>query len=355
MYSTHLRRSRQVVALAAGLALATALSAAPAGAQAPSGFSGQPDRGSTEVVPLSAELRITRTIVDADGQQRIEHETNRLYRDSLGRTRTEDGSSITISDPASGVVVVLDTEARTFQRTARDESSLDSSAAAARPEGTTAPNQQLSSTPRSLGAASISGVRVQGKEYTVTTPARENFPGREREVTMWVSTDVQLPVQTRVVEGSGEAYEQTYTNIQAGTEPAAALFQVPAGYHEANPAAARSTQTNRSVQATCPIDYLDPVILFTYAGWWMYSPVPAVTDVNAGCVFVADAAVWEWPLSLTPALPLLLPVDQWDAWYYGASLPWAWLPYTAFGDVAFAAASTGDATVVDSLVILEIF
>jgi hypothetical protein len=349
MYPTHLRRSRQAVAVTAGLVLATALSAAPAAAQAPSGFGSQPDRGSTEVVPLSAELRITRTIVDADGQQRVEHETNRLYRDSLGRTRTEDGTSITISDPASGVAVVLDTVARTFHRSVAGRSA-DGAAA----DGGLASHQQITSTPRSLGTAVIEGVRAEGQEYTVTVPAQGRFPSRQHEVTLWSSTDVQLPVHVRVDKASGDVYEQTYTDIRAGSEPSAALFQVPSGYRPAGPAAAlRTGETSRSTTAaTCPVSYLDPVIMFTYVGFMMYSPVPAVTDGAAGCVIVGSAVAWYFPLEIWQGTPLFLPAFWWDAWYRGWIVP---SPYITFGSAIFAAASTGDATIVESLIVLQLF
>jgi hypothetical protein len=351
MYPTYVRRSRQAVAVGAGLLLATVLSAAPAGAQAPSGFSSQPDRGSVEIVPLSADLRITRTIVDADGQQRVERETNILYRDSQGRTRTEDGSSVTISDPVTGTTIVLDTEAHTFQRSV---DGLES--AAPRDDGTIAPNRQVTSASRPLGERVIEGVRAEGRGHTVTVPAQGRFPSRQHDVTLWASTELQLPLRTRVAKDTGDVYEQAYTNIQAGSEPAAALFQIPAGYQEADPAAApRPAQTTEAgtAQATCPISYLDPVVLISFETFVMYSPVPAVTDIGLGCIIVESAVAWQWPLDIYQGTPLFLPTFWWDAWYWGWYVPW--LPYTAFGVAAFAAASTADATIVDSLIVLEVF
>lgn len=348
----HLRRSWRSSVLAAGVVLATALSAAPAGAQAPVGAGGQPERGSVEAVPLSADLLITRTVVGRDGQRRVEQETNRLYRDSQGRTRAEDGSSVTISNPAARTTIVLDTKAGTFQRYLGGKSGPQS--AAPRSDGTSAPDRQITSTPRPLGTKVISGIRAEGRTYTVTTAAHGRFPARQREVTMWSSRDVQLPVRTRVAEESGYVYEQTYTNIRVGGEPSAALFQIPAGYREAD----RTARPDRSTRATaaaanCPIDYYDPIVMFTFYPYPIYSPVPAVTDASQGCVFVADAAAWQYPLILVPETPLLLPVDVWGAYYLSDPVPW--LPWTAFGSVGFAAASTEDATVVDTLIILDIF
>lgn len=346
MHRTLPHRSRRAAVLAVGAALATVLSAAPVAAEpAPSGFS-QPARAATDVVPLSADLRITRTLVDADGEQQIDRETNRLYRDSQGRTRTEAGSSVTINDPTARTTVVLDTEARTFRRVTQNGSDLGPSAAPR--DATIARNQQVASPARSLGEALVGGVRAEGRQYTVTVPAREGLPGRTDEVTLWLSTDVQLAVQTRVVEESGEVYEQAYTNIRTGSEPAAALFEIPAGYREADPAAAP-----HPAQATCPVSYTDPVIITSIGSFLGSGFVVAVTDPEAGCIFVADAAIFQLPLDGFPTVPLGLPFDEW--FVFDTGLPVPFLPYTAFGDVGFAAASTGDTTVVDSLVILQIF
>jgi hypothetical protein len=315
--------------------LVTTLSAAPADA-AP-GLS-QPARATTTVVPLSADLQITRTI-----DQRVEHETNHVYRDSQGRTRTEAGSTVTINDPATRSTIVLDTEAGTYQRLTPDRPDLGASR-----EDNIERDQRLASPPRPLGETTIGGVLAEGTEYTVTIPAREGFPSQSDEVTLWVSTDVQLPVQTRVVEASGEAYEQTYTNIEVGTEPAAALFQIPAGYVESDPAASATP-----AQATCPIAYTDPVVIVSFGAILGAGFVQAVTDINQGCIFVADAGIFEPPLAGGPTVPLGLPFDEWFVFDTGGPVPF--LPWTSFGDVAFAAASTQDATVVDSLVILQIF
>jgi hypothetical protein len=342
MYRAQLRRPWHAAVLAVGVALTAVLSAAPAAAEAPSGL-GHPARAAVEVVPLSADLTITRTTVGADGELRVERETSRLYRDSLGRTRTEDGSSVTINDPTTQTTVRLDPEARTFRRMTPDRSTLEPSA----PRGTIARHQRLASPPRLLGEAVVGGVLAEGREYTVTVPAREGLPARVHEVTTWLSADLQLAVQTRVVAESGEVYEQTYTDIRAGSEPAAALFQVPAGYQQADPTAAGPTQ------ATCPISYPDPVVITSFGSFLGAGFVTAFTDANAGCLFVADAAVFELPLDGFPTTALLQTVDEW--FVFDTGLPVPFLPYTAFGDIGFAAASTGDATVVDSLVILQIF
>ena len=98
----------------------------------------------------------------------------------------------------------------------------------------------------------------------------------------------------------------------------------------------------------------DPLVLNSFDFFLDSGTVNAVTDPQRGCVFVADGAAFEYPLSGFPTVPLGLPFDQWVAYDTGGGgLPF--LPWVAFGDVAFVAANTTDATTKDSLVILTVW
>jgi outer membrane lipoprotein-sorting protein len=284
------------------------------------------------IVPLSADQQISR-----GGQQQV---TNHIYRDSKGRIRVESGSTVTISDPTTGTTIRLDTASRTFQRSTRQQP-------AARPS-TTTKSQPLASPPRSLGTAQVQGVAAQGRAYTVTTPGLKGRPGKSREVTIWLSTEVQLPVQTRVTDATGQAFTQAYTNIRAGVEPAAQLFTVPAGYQElADP------PTHAKLQEACPIYNNDPVILESFGPFLGAGVANAVTNPDIGCIFVADGGVFDPPLAGFPTVPLGSFLDQWYVFDDGSDVPF--LPWVAFGDVAFAAANQTDLTIKDTLVILTIF
>lgn len=321
-----MRRTRltEMVAVALALALSVPAQAALAGEN-----TGRATRSSekTALVALSAD-QVTRS---GDSVS-----TAKLYRDSKGRTRVENGSQVTITDPATQTTIQLDTSNSTFQQLTRKPSP--------RP-ATVQRNETLAGPARSLGTANIQGVRAEGRAYTVTTPARGAIPARTRDVTIWLSTELQLAVQTRV----GDSYEQSYANIRAGVEPSPDLFTVPAGYKEAAPAPSRA-----GINQSCPVSYVDPLILNSYDFLLGAGYVFAVTDPQIGCFFAADGAIFEYPLSGFPTVPLGLPYDEWFVFDNGGGgLPF--LPWVAFGDVAWLAFNGTDTTTTDSLIVLTVW
>jgi hypothetical protein len=305
------------------------------------------ERKSATIVPLSADIRISRSAVDANGQRQIERESNRLYRDSQGRTREEVGSVVTISDPSTRTVLRLDTKSRTFQRSTGKPAP---SAQGPRQSGTSG-GEQVATPPRSLGTAQVNGVEAKGQAYTVTTPAVKSRPAQKKEVILWQSEQVQLTVQTRVSDTSGYEYTESYTNIRAGVEPATDLFKAPAGYREASPATAQA-----SAAAACPVfNQPDPLVLNSFD--WVYLDsgiINATSDPQLGCLFVASAWAFQYPLAGFATVDLGLPFDQWFIYDTGGGgLPF--LPWTAIGDVVFVAANLTDTTTKDSIIILTVW
>jgi hypothetical protein len=336
MFHVQFSKTRRAAVAATGLLL-VATFAPTVAAAGPIG--GRPAHGVDQIVPLSAELQISRT-TDAG---KAERETQHLDRDSAGRTRTEAGSTVTISDPASKTTLVLDTTTHTFQ--------LQNATPAPDAADRSTDKQQLTSAPRELGKSTISGVAVEGREYTVNLPAHGTLPARTKTVTLWLSIDLQLAVRTRVVDETGAVTTQTYTDIKAGADPAASLFAVPSGYRVAG-----IQGTGNGVRANCPISNDDPVLLTSFGYTYLDSRyVTAYTDLLAGCVFVADGYYFEYPLGGVPTTPLLLPYDQW--FVADCYCPVPYLPYVAFGDIAFVAANPiePDITTKDSLIVLTIF
>ncbi len=332
--------ARRAVVLAAGVALTATMVSAPTTGQASE--LRKSARAATEVVPVVADLQITRTTVDTAVERQIEREIHHFYRDSMARTRVESGTSVTITDPVAQVSIILDTEARTFQQIPLDQARPE---AADRPTDVTH-HQQLSSS-QPLGEIMIEGVAVEGWHFTVTAPEQDGLSGQSYEVTRWMSADLQLPVVTRVVYPDGRVHEERYTNIQTGTEPATELFQIPDGYQEAG-------TTGGHVQYFCPVAWTDLVIITSIGSYLGSGIVTALTDASLNCYFVADAASFEYPMDGYPLWPLGLSIDEWLV--YDTGLPVPWLPYTAFGFLSFAAQSpTGELTIVESLVILDIF
>jgi hypothetical protein len=344
MHHRQFSKTRRAFAAASGLALLTALVAATP-AEVDRTGQGRPSNAEVTVVPVSADLRITRTTADGATDQETQH----LYRDSVGRTRTETGSTVTIYDPTTATTLVLDSATRSFQRTTRAKSAPAGDSA----KRNAADDQKTTSEPRSLGTATVSGVPAEGRQYTVTLPAVRDLPVRTKDVTLWLSTKVQLPVRTTVVEDSGAVNTQTYTNIKAGAEPAAELFAAPAGYREVKPGAAKGN----GLLANCPLQNDDPVFLTSFDLAYLDARyVNAITDPGAGCVFVFDQLVLlDYPLNAFPTTDLLLPFDQWLVYDNGGFLPY--LPYVAFADIVFVAGNPvePDTTTKDSFITLTVF
>jgi hypothetical protein len=291
--------------------------------------------GHANFVALSADVQIT-------GQSGSS--TDHLYRDSHGRTRYESGSTVTINDPATRTTLLLDTSNQTYRRVSHDPTDASQRAADVVTSG------KLASEPRALGTAQVNGVSAEGRAYTVTVPASKVLAASQKEVTLWLSVEVALPVELRIVDSSGLAYAQSYTNIRTGVQPAAHLFTVPAGYREVDAAG-----TGAGINEACPLfNAPDPLVLNSFGPFLDGGFVDAVTDPQVGCIFAADGAVFEYPLSGFPTVPLGLPFDEWFAFDTGGGgLPF--LPWVAFGDIAFLAWNGTDTTTKDSLVVLTVW
>jgi hypothetical protein len=329
------RRIGVIVTIAGVVASLAALSPARAGETQPALAS----RGARAVVPLSADLTITRTEADAAGlHQKLE--TQRFYRDTQGRTRTETGSTVKIADPANGTTITLDVKAGTFTRQARR-----SQLPAARPEAqkSTPDGKRISSAPRSLGTAVIEGVKAEGNAYTLTIPALDDRPSKSKEVTIWNSADLQLPLRLTMVEASGAGYAQSYSNIKAGVEPAGDLFAIPSGYSLA--VAPKATPDDATVANTpCLWATNSPLVINSVGPFLAAGTVAAFTFIGGGsgfpplpdlpCLFEYDEGGFEYPLIGYPTTPLPnLFYDYWAVEDSGGVVPW--IPYVSFGYIYF--------------------
>jgi len=270
----------------------------------------------------------------------VQHQA--IFRDSQGRVRTEAGTTVTISDPTTGTTTILDTAAGTYRQVS----------APAQPGLSTerrAPvsHQPLSSAPRTLGEATIDGIIAAGREYTVTAPATVRRPAQEYTVTVWAAPEIQLPVQTRIVQPDGTIVQRTYTDLQVGAEPAAELFEIPAGYVPADRVLGPTP-----AQTDCQV--VPSVLFMTSIGSFLASGVVFADVLGQDCVFIADAALFELQLSGAPLTPLGLPFDDWFVFDNGAPVPV--LPWTAFGIIDYAATAPNSPVVGDtSLIVLDIF
>lgn len=301
-----------------------------------------------KVVPVSADLQVTRTVIGADGQPRTERETKHLVRDAQGRTRTESGSVVTIADPNTRTTTTLDTRAHTYVTNRAPESDR------AKPLAGGPDSLRPTISPvKDLGTATVSGVSARGAAYTTTSP-RPGAKPVTKDLTFWSSGDLQLTLSTEIVESTGEVYRETYTNIRTGVRPSAEEFSVPAGYRDAG---AATVSTGAGVTAAdCPLFNAPDPVLFTEFDGGVF--VQATTNPQIGCFFSAYAAAFVFPLVIYDplgigagfAFVLLAAADD-----FVTPSPCPFLPCPVPGEIVFQARNGNGDVIKDSTVVLTRF
>jgi hypothetical protein len=199
--------------------------------------------------PFSASFSTQSTETLSDGNK-IEHSsTGTVARDSQGRTHREmtlpaigpwaaQGKTpphvAFVSDPVANTHYVLDEDTKVahqlkMNRMDRMERREGASEGAGDPALRGKRAAEVVKT--DLGTQTINGIVAQGTRYTRTIPAGQI--GNEKPIVVtterWYSADLQINVLTKHSDPfMGDRVTQL-TGIQR-TEPAATLFQVPAGY-----------------------------------------------------------------------------------------------------------------------------
>jgi hypothetical protein len=195
--------------------------------------------------PFTASFSTQTTQMLADGNQIQRSATGSIARDSQGRTRRDTtlpaigpwaasgkpAPQFTfINDPVAGAQYTLDANrkvARKMSATGRNGHDF----AKGMRGGAVAEERQKETTTASLGTQMINGVSAEGTRVTRTIPAGEIGNQKPIVITIekWYSPVLQETVMTKRSDPRmGETVFQL-TNIQR-TEPAATLFQVPAGF-----------------------------------------------------------------------------------------------------------------------------
>jgi hypothetical protein len=199
------------------------------------GLDGKTVTGAPFTASFSAQT--TETLTDGNKIQRSA--TGTFARDAQGRTRRDmtlpaigpwAASGTTppqvsfINDPVAGTRYVLDANKKIAQQM---------SGHGGHPRVASQKNDESEKqvTTTSLGTQTINGISAQGTKYTRTIPAGEI--GNQNPIVIvterWYSPDLQTVIMTKRTDPRmGETVFQM-TNIQR-VEPAATLFQVPAGY-----------------------------------------------------------------------------------------------------------------------------
>lgn len=180
----------------------------------------------------------------ADGNRITRKTQASLFRDSEGRVRREmtlpaigplaapgqPKTFVSINDPVANVHYMLNPEEKTAQKMTAPDFKMKGAPPNAiqyRKQAIADGNLQT----EDLGAQTISGLLVQGTRYTNAIPAGQI--GNEKPITIvseqWYSNDLQMTVMSKRSDPRFGDTSYTLTNIQR-SEPAAALFTVPADY-----------------------------------------------------------------------------------------------------------------------------
>lgn len=178
--------------------------------------------------------------------------TEKIYRDSEGRTRTErafcqgpggtpDAMVIEIRDPVSGYSYILDEQNKLAHRFAiqvphpSDSAVRTANIVPAQTTRSAEVSSQESARPtvttESLGTQTMEGVLVEGKRTTRIIP--EGLEGNDRPITVvsevWRSPELKIPVLIKTNDPRNGERTTRLTDIEV-SNPILALFQPPADY-----------------------------------------------------------------------------------------------------------------------------
>jgi hypothetical protein len=231
------------------------------------GFGGKPVKGA----PYSAEGITETTQTLADGN-RIVHKSSALYyRDTEGRTRTEQtlGSigpwastanppkTIFINDPVAGVNYVLNPHEQSADKLPAPDigvSMRNTGFAVTRKLASEEPKAAEGQKPldvktESLGTQLIEGVQAEGTRTIVTIPAGQigNEKALQTTSERWYSAELQTVILRKQSDPRFGDTLYRLTNIQR-TEPSSSLFQVPADFTVRDPMKEGGTVQFKSVR-----------------------------------------------------------------------------------------------------------
>jgi hypothetical protein len=215
------------------------------GASTVSTLSGGINLRSVEGAPFSADVVKEITQLSSDGIAVTRETHGKMFRDSLGRTRSETelesavagGASkqyVTIVDPTQQTSMVLDVAAKTatvyhLPAAAAVNGRTLKMVAASQNSAVSGSRHSGTATER-LGAMTIEGFLVTGSRRAHANEAMvaKNGPqGAETET--WFSPELKVELQTTRRLSPTVSQTTRLTKIASG-EPDPALFQVPAGY-----------------------------------------------------------------------------------------------------------------------------
>lgn len=206
------------------------------------GFAGGPNAAPVTDAPYSAvEVRTSQQTL-ANGTVIQHQQQTQVYRDSMGRTRTEltmtrpDGQTFTrvvVRDPVAGVMLEIDPQHQTVHqmkiRTAAAPSGTTSTATPRR--GPMNRTGNASAQTENLGVQTVNGMNATGTRITrtIAAGAQGNSQAIQSVRETWYSSDLQVPVMVKTSDPRTGTSTMQLNNI-VRAEPDPSLFQAPAGY-----------------------------------------------------------------------------------------------------------------------------
>jgi hypothetical protein len=198
--------------------------------------------------PFSASAATETTQTLQDGTSIHRSTTSALYRDSLGRSRSEVTLSgfgplqasgkphtmVSIADPVGGAHYVLDADHKVaHQMKVRGTPSPEQEQAFEQKMQARLQKEEASGAVKkeSLGTQMMNGVSAEGTRITRTIAAGQIGNSKPIQIVFerWYSPDLQVVVKSTRTDPRFGTTTYTLTNVQRA-EPAAALFTVPSDY-----------------------------------------------------------------------------------------------------------------------------
>ena len=184
------------------------------------------------VPSVSADIEVVTQTTLSDGNQLQKTQTQHFYRDSLGRTRLENGDTATINDVVAHQIITLDLMNHTAQRLlappSQTRTGLGALSQSPKPTTDSASIQSRPGTP--LGSRNINGFDTEGKEVTSTIPANSSLGNMlpiQRTTRVWQSTALHLPLMVEIQDPLHGHITMQYKNLQAGALLDPILFEIP--------------------------------------------------------------------------------------------------------------------------------
>ena len=209
--------------------------------------------------PYAADVVTESTQTLADGNHIKQSTTAKVYRDSEGRTRSEQSVNLNglaananmpqmvfINDPVAGLNYALNTKSKTATRStwmphgrggpggppsdptqAQGAQAQGTQATPRRPRGASNPNVKT----EALGRQTIEGIPADGRRTTVTIPVGQmgNELPIQSVTEVWYSADLHTEVLYKHSDPRTGETVRKLANVSR-SEPARTLFEAPADY-----------------------------------------------------------------------------------------------------------------------------